>query len=286
MELINCKPKEHIKIDPKTKLEEIILKAENIIKKDNFNSLLISAVGGSIQNLVNVVEILKYSFPGLFQQNKISTVAYVPKDERENTKIEHLYPKMETILYLKKPEIQNEEGFQEPINEEERLQFLKVYQENLNQNVKSDGLNKQNSKKEIDFLKYKRRISKLLGLEKEKNANEKFKTTPAKVFKCLIVFLFLVCIVLPIVIALFSFFLVFSLSGMTYLGGTSLNDLTIKNKKVKLFFDLTNYATLFLLGAALWSLGYITLAILIIVLPIYLIYRLCRKNPDEEMEIS
>lgn len=274
MEVKLKKSENEIRIDINSKVEEIILKAEHLFKEENFRAVKFNAIGGNIKNLIIVVETLKYILPGLHQQNKISTVGFLPMKKRNKTKIKKLYPKLEIFLTLDNPEKKGE-GYQEPLNEEKRKKFLKIYETNKG-NKKE---NKNNSDNQNPIRKYKQRFSQLFGLEE--NVERKHNTT-LRIIKWFIIIIFCIAIALPIFISLFSFFLIFYLHAMTWLNGTSLNDMNIKNKYIKSFFDFTNYAVLICLGIGYLPFGYICLSIMIIISPFYFIYSRCRKKHDDE----
>lgn len=110
----------------KTKPSSIVAICQKLFKENTYKDIHLSAVGGSIGNLVTIVEVLKAICPGLYQQNKISTVTYQSVDENTE-KVEpinsKLFPKFEVTLSLEKPTEENE-GFQDKLTEEERKNIL------------------------------------------------------------------------------------------------------------------------------------------------------------------
>jgi hypothetical protein len=84
-----------------------------------------SAVGGSIGTLVIAVEVLKAMFPGLHQLNRFATISYQSVEDGGNVQNQRLYPKLEVILSLDKPEKEGE-GYQEPLDEEKRKKILEI----------------------------------------------------------------------------------------------------------------------------------------------------------------
>jgi hypothetical protein len=73
------------------------------MKEKNLKELKFSAVGGSIGRLLDTVEVLKVLIPGLYQQNKITSVAYQTLDSGNNVLNQKLYPKMEIVLTTEEP---------------------------------------------------------------------------------------------------------------------------------------------------------------------------------------
>ena len=88
-------------------------------------SLNLSAVGGSIGTLVIAVEVLKAMIPGFYQLNRFATISYQSVEDGGNVQNQRLYPKLEVILSLDKPEKETE-GFQEPLDEENRKKMLEI----------------------------------------------------------------------------------------------------------------------------------------------------------------
>lgn len=129
MEPKATKPANDIRVGFRTRGRDVIRYAERLLKEDNFKTLTFSAVGGSISTLVNVVEILKYTNPGLHQTNRMATISYRSVEETGSIAKERLYPKLEVILSLEKPATQGE-GYQEPLTEEIRKQINETREKN------------------------------------------------------------------------------------------------------------------------------------------------------------
>ena len=148
------KPDNNIKISFKSNNKSIISLCQKYFTEKIFNEIHLSAVGGSIGNLVTIVEILKILVPDLYQQNRISTVTYQSIEqgteltEQVNNK---LYPKFDVTLSLEKPKSENE-GFQNKLTEDERKKIL-----DFQSKLKEDKKNKKKSseKKKSNFNKRK-----------------------------------------------------------------------------------------------------------------------------------
>ena len=87
--------------------------------------LKFSAVGGSIGRLLDIVEVLKVLKPGLYQQNRITSVAYQTVDSNNKLLNQKLYPKLEIVLSKEEPKNKTE-GYQGQIDENERKQIENI----------------------------------------------------------------------------------------------------------------------------------------------------------------
>ncbi len=121
----NSKPLNEIRIGFRSRVRNIVNYANILLKENNFRSLNLSAIGGAIGSLVNAVEVLKITNPGLYQVNTIGTVAYQVIDQKGSVQTQRLYPKMEVTLTLDAPK-ENVEGSQDKMTEDERAKLLEV----------------------------------------------------------------------------------------------------------------------------------------------------------------
>ena len=97
------------------------------MKEKNLKELKFSAVGGSIGKLIEVVEVLKVLIPNLYQQNRITSVAYQTVDSNKTLLNQRLYPKLEVILSTEAFKEKNE-GTQDKLDEKDR----KTFEEHIN----------------------------------------------------------------------------------------------------------------------------------------------------------
>lgn len=114
-----------IRIGMNSRPRNVIRYASSIMKEKNLRELRFSAVGGSIGKLLDTVEVLKVMIPGLYQQNKITSVAYQTVDSNKTVINQRLYPKMEVILSLDEQKTKNE-GSQDKIDEKLRAAIQKI----------------------------------------------------------------------------------------------------------------------------------------------------------------
>ena len=126
-----------IRIGMNTRVRNVIRYSTSIMKEKNLKELKFSAVGGSIGRLLDTVEVLKVLIPNLYQQNKITSVAYQTLDSNNTVLNQRLYPKMEVILSLDEFQTKNE-GTQDKLPEEQRKQIEKTMNERREQREK-DG---------------------------------------------------------------------------------------------------------------------------------------------------
>lgn len=119
------KPANEIRIGMDSKVRNVIRYCNALLKEKSTTFLHFSAVGGAIGKLVSAVEVLKTVNPGLYQSNKLATVAYQSVDDKKTVTNQKLYPKMEVILSLEPKE--KNEGFQDKLSEEERTKLYELF---------------------------------------------------------------------------------------------------------------------------------------------------------------
>ena len=133
----NTKAPNDIRIGMNSRVRNVIRYSQSIMKEKNLRELKFSAGGGSIGRLLDTVEVLKVLIPNLYQQNKITSVAYQTLDSNNTVLNQRLYPKMEVILSLDEFQTKNE-GTQDKLPEEQRKQIEKTMNERREQREK-DG---------------------------------------------------------------------------------------------------------------------------------------------------
>ena len=121
------KAENDIRIGMKTRPRYVIKYSQSIMKEKNLKELKFSAVGGSIGKLIEVVEVLKVLIPNLYQQNRITSVAYQTVDSNKTLLNQRLYPKLEVILSTEAFKDKNE-GTQDKLDEKDR----KTFEEHIN----------------------------------------------------------------------------------------------------------------------------------------------------------
>jgi len=117
-----------IRISFRSKIKKIITQSEKLLKEEKVKDLHLSAVGNSIGNLVIASEILKSLHPELFQKSIFSAISLTNeknKDKNKDQKTEKLFPRLEIIFTIEKPQEKKEEI--KPITEEERKALIENY---------------------------------------------------------------------------------------------------------------------------------------------------------------
>lgn len=115
-----------IRIGGKSRTKYVIQYASGILKEKDLKELKFSAVGNSIQTLIDVVEIMKTNIPGFYQQNKIGSVVYQRVDPNKKVIGEKILPKMEVTLSLDKFKEENE-GTQDKYDEDFRKKIETIF---------------------------------------------------------------------------------------------------------------------------------------------------------------
>ena len=123
------KPVNDIRVGYNSRISSLVNYCERLLKENNIRELNFSAVGGSIGTLVTVVEVLKTLHAGFYQVNRFATISYQSVEEGKKGEVQNqrLYPKLEVKLTLDKPAKTGGEGYQEPLEEEERKKLLDIH---------------------------------------------------------------------------------------------------------------------------------------------------------------
>ena len=111
-----------IRIGIGTRPQYAIKYAASVMDEKKITELKFSAVGGSIGHLLDIVEIFKVLKPGLYQQNKISSVTYQAVDSNNELLQQRLFPKLEVTLSKEEPKNKTE-GFQGQMDEKKRKEI-------------------------------------------------------------------------------------------------------------------------------------------------------------------
>ena len=127
-----------IRIGMNSRPRNVIKYATSVMDEQKLTELKFSAVGGSIGRLLEVVEVLKVLKPGLYQQNRITSVAYQTVDSNNTLLNQRLYPKLEVVLSKDEPKNKNE-GFQGKLDEEKRKEIEKIMKEKRERIEKNRG---------------------------------------------------------------------------------------------------------------------------------------------------
>ena len=127
-----------IRIGMASRPRNVIKYATSVMDEKKLTELKFSAVGGSIGRLLDIVEVLKVLKPGLYQQNRITSVAYQTIDSNNTLLNQRLYPKLEVVLSIEEPKNKTE-GYQGKLEEEKRKEIQKIMDERKEQIEKNKG---------------------------------------------------------------------------------------------------------------------------------------------------
>ena len=139
----NKKEPNDIRIGMNSRPRNVIKYSTSVMEEKKLNELKFSAVGGSIGRLLEIVEVLKVLKPGLYQQNRITSVAYQTVDSNSKILNEKLYPKLEVVLSKEEPKNKTE-GYQGKLDEKERKDIEKIMNERREQREKNRGRGSSN----------------------------------------------------------------------------------------------------------------------------------------------
>ena len=127
-----------IRIGMSSRPRNVIKYATSVMDEQKLTELKFSAVGGSIGRLLDIVEVLKVLKPGLYQQNRITSVAYQTVDSNQKLLTQKLYPKLEVILSKEEPKTKTE-GYQAPMGEKDRKQIETIMNNKREEREKNRG---------------------------------------------------------------------------------------------------------------------------------------------------
>ena len=138
----NKKEDNDIRIGMRSRQRYVIKYATSIMKEKSYKELKFSAVGGSIGKLVDIVEVLKVLIPNLYQQNRITSVAYQTLDSNSKILNQRLYPKLEIILSTEEFKNKNE-GTQDKVDEKLRKDIEEIMKKRKEEREKNGDKNRR-----------------------------------------------------------------------------------------------------------------------------------------------
>ena len=134
----NKKAPNDIRIGMNSRPRYVIKYATSVMDEQKLSELKFSAVGGSIGRLLEIVEVLKVLKPGLYQLNRITSVAYQTVDSNNTLLNQRLYPKLEVILSKEEPKNKTE-GYQGKLEEDKRKDIEKIMKDRKERMEKNRG---------------------------------------------------------------------------------------------------------------------------------------------------
>ena len=139
--------------------------------------------------------------------------------------------------------------------------------------------------KKYEESHYKNPLSMCFGLS-EMNYNERLaKYSRDRFFRCIFIFLLIIFVLLPIVIVFFSLFAVILYIITFVLDGSYMKHIKLKSEFSHRFFYKIVYLFFIFIGFAYIPIGYISLAVFIVIaIPGICIYHKIRQINEEEIE--
>ena len=138
--------------------------------------------------------------------------------------------------------------------------------------------------KKYDDSHYKNPLSMCFGLGETKTDGKLTKYKRVRFFRCLLIFMLLIFVIFPIVLVFFSVFEA-SLFIITFvLDGSVMGNIKLKSICTHKFFYKVTYGFYIVISIAYIPLGYLSIALFTIAMPIYCIVNKIRNKNDEDLE--
>ena len=132
---------------------------------------------------------------------------------------------------------------------------------------------------------YKNPISMCFGLGEIDNDRKLLKYSRIRFFRCALIFLLIIFVILPVVITFFSIFVAFVFIIAFVLDGSAMKYNKLKSPFYNKWFYRISYAFFFSMSVAFIPLGYISLVALIIFTPfVVIIHNKIKKKDGEDLE--
>ena len=131
---------------------------------------------------------------------------------------------------------------------------------------------------------YKNPISMCFGLGEIDKDKKLLKYSRIRLFRCILIFLLIIFIILPLVVTFCSIFAAGVFIIAFVLDGSAMKNIQLKSSFAHKFFYKIVYAFFICISIAFIPLGYFGLAGFLVFIPIYCIYNKIKKKDGEEME--
>ena len=119
----------------------------------------------------------------------------------------------------------------------------------------------------------------------ETNYNGKLaKYTRVRFCRCILIFILIIFVILPVIVVFFSIFEAVLFVITFVLDGSAMKNIKLKSEQFNKFFYKFAYAFYIAIGVAFIPFGYMSLALLIVLTPIFLILNKIRQKNDDELE--
>ena len=138
--------------------------------------------------------------------------------------------------------------------------------------------------KKYDNMHYKNLFSMCFGLGETNSDGKLAKYSRIRFFRCLLIFIAFIFILLPVILVFFSIFAAVLYIITFVLDGSAMKNIKLKSIRAHKFFYKIVYVFFLSIGVAYIPIGYISISIFIVVLPFICIIDRIRQNHEEEME--
>ena len=132
-----------------------------------------------------------------------------------------------------------------------------------------------------DSSHYQNPLSMCFGLSRAKEGLNISSSKKCLMVRCIIIFLLIILVLLPIFLAFFSFVEMFLYTGIFVFDGKEVRFVDIKHRLLKKIFYAFLILFYVIMAMAMLSLGYISILIFIIIIPILVIYKKCKKHSQD-----
>jgi hypothetical protein len=138
--------------------------------------------------------------------------------------------------------------------------------------------------KKYDESHYKNPLSMCFGLGETKTDGKLAKYKRVRFFRCLLIFVLLIFVIFPIVLVFFSVFEA-SLFIVTFvLDGSAMKNIKLKSICTHKFFYKVTYGFFIVISIAYIPLGYLSIVVFTIAMPIYCVANKIRNRNEEDLE--
>ena len=138
--------------------------------------------------------------------------------------------------------------------------------------------------KQYDDLHYKNPLSMCFGLSETNYEGKLAKYSRVRFFRCILIFVLIIFILLPVIIVFFSLFEIVLFIISFVLDGSGMKNIKLKSRFLhKLFYKIV-YAFFVAIGVAYIPLGYMSLVVLAIFAPAACIFNKIREKNDDEID--
>ena len=138
--------------------------------------------------------------------------------------------------------------------------------------------------RKYDESHYKNPLSMCFGLSDTNYEGKLAKNSRARFCRCLFIFFLLIFIIFPIIIVFFSIFEAALFIVTFVLDGSVMKNIKLKSLNAHKFFYKIVYGFFIAIGVAFIPFGYLSLAVFIVFMPIFLIVNKIKQKRDEELD--